>query len=36
VRSSSTTNPYPLNWFSTEYFNGFNHLDYRADGTPIT
>lgn len=35
VKTSSTTNPYPLNWFSSERFNGFNHLDYAADGSPI-
>ena len=35
-KSDSTTNPYPLNWFSGgERLNGFIHLDYAADGSPM-
>ncbi len=28
-------NPYHLYWYPDEQFNGFNHLDFAADGTPI-
>lgn len=28
-------NPYHLYWYPDETFNGFNHLDFAADGTPI-
>lgn len=35
VKTDSSTNPYPLNWHSYERFNGFNHLDFDADGAPI-
>ncbi len=35
VKTSSSTNPYPLNWYSYERLNGFNHLDYTAAGAPI-
>ncbi len=34
-RSDDPKNPYPLNWYPQESLNGFNHLDYTADGTPI-
>ena len=34
-RSDNPSNPYPLSWYSYERCNGFNHLDYAADGTPI-
>lgn len=36
ARTDSETNPYPLGWYTTERFNGFNHLDFTADGSPIT
>lgn len=36
VKTNSTTNPYPLFWYSGgERLNGFIHLDYAADGSPI-
>lgn len=36
VKTSSSTNPYPLNWYASERLNGFNHLDYAADGSAIS
>ena len=36
VKTESATNPYPLNWYAYERFNGFNHLDFAADGEPIS
>ena len=35
ARSLNASNPYPLHWYSSERLNGFNHLDFAADGSPI-
>lgn len=35
-RTDSKTNPYPLSWYPSETFNGFNHLDYASDGSPVS
>lgn len=32
AKSDSPTNPYPLNWYPNEKFNGFNHLDFTPSG----
>ena len=34
-RTDNPRNPYPLYWHENETCNGFTHLDYAADGTPI-
>lgn len=36
MRTGSSANPYPLYWYSSgERLNGFIHLDYADDGSPI-
>lgn len=35
-RVDNPDNPYPLYWYPAERLNGFNHLDFSADGTPIS
>ncbi len=36
VKTTSAVNPYPLYWYAYEKLCGFNHLDFAADGTPLS